>query len=84
MATASLRKGQPARAATKKTSSAGRAITPEDLLRFQFVSDPQVSPDGTAMLFSKKQVGSKNDYTNNIWIADTKGGAPRQLTGSLA
>jgi dipeptidyl aminopeptidase/acylaminoacyl peptidase len=60
-----------------------RAITPEDLTRFNLVSGPQVSPDGTRIVFVRKQVGEKNNYTTNLWIADSTGeGEPRQFTSS--
>jgi dipeptidyl aminopeptidase/acylaminoacyl peptidase len=58
-----------------------RPITARDLLRFQFLSDPRLSPDGRAVVFVNKQVGEKNEYRTNLWLADTRGGPPRQFTG---
>lgn len=52
-----------------------RAITPDDLLALCVVSDPQIAPDGTAILFTQKRVGEKNEYETNLWLAAT--GAPR-------
>ncbi len=59
------------------------AITFDDLIRLERVSEPQVSPDG-------KWVGYKvatpdkeaNRSASNLWIVSTAGGAPRQLTRS--
>lgn len=68
--------------ATKKSAKARatRAITPEDLTAFELVSDPQISPDGTQVLFTKKHVGDKNNYVTNLWIAAAEGGEPRRFT----
>jgi dipeptidyl aminopeptidase/acylaminoacyl peptidase len=49
---------------------ARRLISPDDLLQFQWLSDPQISPDGSRILFTRKTVGEKNAYENAIWIAD--------------
>lgn len=58
-----------------------KPITPDDLLRFHFVSDPQISPDGKWIVFTKKQVGAKNEYVTNLWLADVSGKTePRQFT----
>ena len=79
----------------RKATTARRLITPEDLLRFHLVSDPQIAPDGRSVVFVKKHVGEKNEYVTNIWIASrgasggasggTSGGGgwsePRQFTG---
>jgi dipeptidyl aminopeptidase/acylaminoacyl peptidase len=50
-----------------------RAITPEDLLKLEFVSDPQINPDGTRILFSKKHVNEKNKYITNLYTVDMDG-----------
>lgn len=44
-----------------------KPATPEDLLRLQFVGDPQISPDGLAILFTKKHVNDKNKYVTNLY-----------------
>ena len=49
-----------------------RLIAPDDLTRFQLLGDPQISPDGERVLFTHKQVGEKNQYVTNLWIAPTK------------
>lgn len=60
--------------------SGKRRIQPEDLLKFVFVSDPQISPDGRWMLFVRKHIGEKNEYISNIWIVSTETGKSRQFT----
>ena len=66
--------------------TAKRAITPEDLLGLHAVSDPQISPNGTSILFVEKHVGEKNEYETNLWLVATNGaranssGEPRQFT----
>ncbi|MHC4304875.1 MAG: S9 family peptidase [Planctomycetota bacterium] len=74
---------------TKRKAAAGRGITPEDLLRYQFVSDPQISPEGRHVVFVQKHVGEKNDYVKNLWLVSRVGtagrnssvwGEPRQFT----
>lgn len=63
-----------------RKSTTKRKITPEDLLRFQLVSDPQIAPDGAAVLFTRKRVGEKNEYRTNLWIVPCDGNDPRQFT----
>src|SRR5580704_3476194 len=73
---------------TTSESSRGRSrrvVTPEDLLQLHVVSDPQISPDGSTILFAKKHVGEKNEYETNLWVVpadsrDRSSGAPRQFT----
>jgi len=61
--------------------SAGRGMVPEDLTRVQFVTDPQISPDGRRIAFVVTSLSEERDeYLANIWIADTTGGTPRRFT----
>ena len=69
-----------------------RPVTPEDLLRFRIVSDPQIAPDGRRIVFVEKHVGQRNEYVSNLWIVDAfaraehgaipmgRNGSPRQFT----
>lgn len=58
-----------------------RTICGEDLQRFLFVSDVQVSPCGSRLLMTRSHVGSQNEYLGNLWIVDTQGRrSPRQFT----
>ena len=56
-----------------------RAMKPEDLLRIVLVGDPQISPDGTRVLFSHKTINDKNKYISNLWMVD-RGGNLTQWT----
>src|SRR5947209_12019105 len=50
-----------------------RPITPEDLVQFQLVADPQISPDGTRILFTKKHTNEKNKGIANLYTVDMEG-----------
>ncbi len=50
-----------------------RPITPQDLLNIQFVGDPQINPDGSRILFSKKHINDKNKYITNLFTVDPDG-----------
>jgi dipeptidyl aminopeptidase/acylaminoacyl peptidase len=56
-------------------------MTPLDLTRLRFVSDPQISPDGTRVAFVVTTLSEDSDqYVANIWVLDTAGGEPRPFT----
>src|SRR5947209_5142193 len=50
-----------------------RPITKEDLLKFVSVSDPQISPDGSRILFTRKHTNDKNKYISNLYAVDLDG-----------
>jgi dipeptidyl aminopeptidase/acylaminoacyl peptidase len=56
----------------------------EDLLHFEWIADPHLSPDGTRIAFTRVHVDREADeYRTAIWIADARDGAdpaPRALT----
>jgi dipeptidyl aminopeptidase/acylaminoacyl peptidase len=59
-----------------------RAITEIDLFKFVWIADPQISPDGSRVVFVREWVNQKADrYDSALWIVPTDGGAARQLTG---
>ncbi len=60
-----------------------RGISERDLLKFIWVADPQISPDGSQVAFVRVTADEKKDqYETGIWIAKTDGSeAPRKLTG---
>ena len=56
-------------------------MVPEDLTRIQFVTDPQLSPDGRRLAFVVTTLSEERDeYLSNIWIVDVAGGTPRRFT----
>jgi len=60
---------------------AERGVKPEDLGRFVFVSDPQVSPDGSRVAYVHTRVDMRgDDYIKHIWMYDVEGGRHTQFT----
>ncbi|HSH39174.1 MAG TPA: S9 family peptidase [Chthoniobacterales bacterium] len=59
-----------------------RNITEKDLFDFTWIGDPQISPDGSRVLFVRVNVNDKKDgYKTSIWSVSTAGNEePRQLT----
>ncbi len=59
-----------------------RPITGTDLLKFQWVADPQISPDGREVAYVLVSVNEKEDrYDTSLWGVATSGNAqPRRLT----
>jgi dipeptidyl aminopeptidase/acylaminoacyl peptidase len=62
-----------------------RAIAETDLMKFVWVADPQISPDGSLVAFVRVTADDKKDqYDTSVWLAKTDGSeAPRQLTGGM-
>jgi dipeptidyl aminopeptidase/acylaminoacyl peptidase len=62
-----------------------RGITEKDLMKFVWVADPQIAPDGSQVAFVRVTADEKKDqYDTGIWIAKVDGSAPpRQLTSGL-
>ncbi len=59
-----------------------RGMQPEDYYHFQFVSDPQISPNGSHILFTRSVIADdKRSRESAIWIASTNGDdEPRVFT----
>jgi dipeptidyl aminopeptidase/acylaminoacyl peptidase len=57
-----------------------RAITEKDLFQFQWIGNPQISPDGSQVAFVRIIVGEKQQYETSIWSVSISGGEPRKLT----
>ncbi|WP_218082920.1 S9 family peptidase [Anthocerotibacter panamensis] len=59
-----------------------RLITQMDLLDFTWLADPQISPDGSRIVYLQVTADRKKDgYQTALWLASTAGGPPRPLTG---
>ncbi len=57
----------------------------EDLLRFEWLADPRISPDGTRVAWTRVTIDAEEDeYRTNLWIADVpapgRAAEPRPLT----
>ena len=58
-----------------------RPISETDLLKFRWIADPQISPDGRTIAYVLVTVNEKEDrYDTSIWAVSTSGGTPRPLT----
>ena len=62
------------------TAQQQRVIEAEDLLRFELVFDPQISPSGRHAVFGVKKVGSQNNYQTQLHVTDLEGGTSRPFT----
>src|SRR6188474_514952 len=67
---------------TVSASAQKRNITEKDLFDFAWIGDPQVSPDGSTVVFVKVTVNSaKTNYDTSLWSVSTSGSEePRRLT----
>ncbi len=64
------------------TAAEKRRITEQDLYRFAWIADPQISPDGSTVAFVRVHVNEKKEgYVSEIWMVPTRGGAALRLTG---
>ncbi|HZU45456.1 MAG TPA: hypothetical protein VE994_22445, partial [Terriglobales bacterium] len=58
-----------------------RFITEKDMFDFIWVADPQISPDGSRVVFVRVNVNDKKlGYETSLWVVPTSGGEPRRLT----
>jgi dipeptidyl aminopeptidase/acylaminoacyl peptidase len=60
-----------------------RFITENDLFKFTWIADPQISPDGSDVVFVRVTVSEKRDgYDTSLFVVPASGAAPpRRLTG---
>src|ERR1051325_8345886 len=61
-----------------------RGITPEDYFAFEFISDPNISPDGKLVAYVVTKIDrTQNRRNSSIWMVATDGSrAPWQFTTS--
>src|SRR6516162_3610720 len=58
-----------------------RPLTVDDLLAVKGVSDPQLSPDGSLVVYVVSELDRATDKTNSsLWLVPSSGGEPKQLT----
>jgi dipeptidyl aminopeptidase/acylaminoacyl peptidase len=64
------------------TSSAKRPITERDLFRFTWIANPELSPDGSRVAFTRVVVDEKRSgYETSIWTVATSGNeSPMRMT----
>src|SRR5580658_9120918 len=56
-------------------------ITDMDLFKFVWVADPQISPDGNQIIYTRVWVNKKGDnYDTALWMVAAGGGSQRQIT----
>lgn len=54
-----------------------RSITEKDIFQFNWIGDPQISPDGTRVAFVKVSIDEKKTgYDTSIWAVSTRGDEP--------
>jgi len=64
-------------------SAAQNKFTPEDIWKLGMVSDPQVSPDGKALLFGVKYTElAENKGNNDLYITSVEGNGHIKITNS--
>jgi len=55
-----------------------RAITEMDLFKFVWVADPQISPDGSQVVYTRVWIDKKTDgYDTALWLVPAAGGHER-------
>ncbi len=58
-----------------------QGIQPEDLYRLKSVADPQLSPDGTEVVYVETRIDEKKkDYISNLFYINLKDKRPQQWT----
>jgi len=63
--------------AVAQSNPSKRSITDKDLFKFQWIGDPQVSPDGTRVAFVRVTVNEKKDgYDTALWMVKSDSSEP--------
>lgn len=61
--------------------SADTLLSADKYLHWEEVSDPQISPDGSKIVYERSRVDrTKDDWTSEIWVMNTDGSRNRFLT----
>ena len=61
--------------------AAGRPMTVDDLLAVKGVSDPQLSPDGSLVVYVLSELDRATDKSNtSLWLVPASGGPSKRLT----
>ncbi len=68
-------------AAPLAAPAAPRPVAAEDLFKIAYVSDPQISPDGTRVAFVVARMnGPKDTYDSDLYLVPVAGGAVQRIT----
>src|SRR3954452_9755239 len=58
-----------------------RFITERDLLKFTWIADPQIAPDGTSVAYVRVTANEKDDkYETSLFLMPSNGGEGGRLT----
>src|SRR5688572_3494836 len=70
-------------AALVRPAAAARPIAESDLFKFVWIADPQMSPDGSQIVFVRVAIDARQEgYETALWLAKADGSAPpRRLSG---
>jgi dipeptidyl aminopeptidase/acylaminoacyl peptidase len=61
--------------------AAGRPMTVDDLLAVKGAANPQLSPDGSMVVYVVSEIDRSTDKTNSsLWLVPASGGEPKRLT----
>ncbi len=61
-----------------------KRFTASDYFNFEYVSDPQISPDGKKIIYVRNFVDAMSDkFYSNLWIINFDGSGNRPLTSGL-
>lgn len=62
-------------------AAAKRPITEHDLMKFTWIADPQISPDGATVAFVQVTINEKdNKYESSLYTVPATGGSPLRMT----
>lgn len=68
---------RPVSTETEQETAAKRYINEKDLFDFNWIADPQISPDGSQVVFDRVVPNQeRSGYNGAIWIAATSGDTP--------
>src|SRR5688500_17132106 len=63
-------------------AQSGRAMTVDDLIGAVRIGDPQLSPDGRAVVYVRTTTDMKSGRRNaDLWMVPAEGGAAKELIG---
>ena len=69
-------------ASVSLTAQGKRLITESDLMKFVWIAEGQISPDGSQVAFTRVTINEENnEYETSLWVTAASGsGEPRRLT----